>query len=224
MKKLDKKEYQDILSKHKCLMLNHANASWEYFPSPKVYFECDNTFYIKEDNRKKEVYLFKNKQEFLVHLELNEREDIFTPLKGKEDIITDIDKYKTSLITNFVKEIKYDFNGDFKTIDLDKFNAKINKYTNLRDLYKNYYLNFIVFLGEFVRHKKGGHWEYKTNIGRPTELIPYFVDSTKNDYEFLINVLLVRKISEKVNEGKDFDLSDIIILLNIDWNKLKVDE
>ncbi|WP_157730210.1 hypothetical protein [Tenacibaculum jejuense] len=223
MRKLSKKEYADLLSKHSCVKLNNANASWEEFSSPKVYFECDGNFYIKEDNLKNELYLFENRKTFLESLELDEQENIFSPLKDKNYLITNIDKHKESIIKNFLKEINYNrVNNNLKEIDLHELNIKINEYSSLEDLYKKYYLNFIVFLGELVREKKQGNWEYKTNISKPTELIPYFIDSSNKNYEFLINVFLVKEISRSIREEKEFDLFRILRLLEIDWNNFRV--
>ena len=177
---------------------NHPFSSWSYV------YECDDNTLIVENTKEKKFVLYYDGKKFYEGIEYSRRLIDNHPLSSEKEqiIILDIENNISSLLDELFSELNIKSSGKLNDIDIKEFDKKLKLY-GYEKAYFNLMLSLIVFCGEYIREKRGGHWDIGADpLGR---MEPIYKDREGQEYSFLINIVLFRQF-----ERNFFNITSLI--------------
>jgi len=169
------------------------------------FYECDNNTLIVENTIEKRTTLYFDRLRYYKDLDNIIRLRSESSLKKDQEIIKSLELNKNRLLQDFFDSLGLRHPESLIDTDLKLLNKKLKQY-GYQKSFENLLLPLIVFAGEYIKEKKGGHWIIENNKSHPSELEPVFIDSTGRRYDFEINIA----IQKDFNERKKIDIEEVI--------------
>lgn len=151
------------------------------------FYECDNNTLIVENTIEKRATLYFDRIRYYKELDNIVKLRSESPLKKDREIIKSLEVNKDSLLRDFFDTLGLKQPESLIDIDLKLLDKKLKQYGYQRS-FENLLLPLIVFAGEYIKEKKGGHWIIEIDRSYPSELVPVFVDSTGRREDFSISI------------------------------------
>ena len=169
------------------------------------YYECDDNILVIENTIDKMVTIYFDREKVYQQEKDNLKWQNFNPLKNQQTLIFNVKNNHEIILSELFDILKMKKGSYLVNTDLDALNRAIKKY-GFGNSIKNLYLNIIVFVGEYIREKRGGEWIVVEDPSFPSQVKPVFIDTENKNYDFEINILLLKNFNEK----KNINVKDII--------------
>jgi hypothetical protein len=163
--------------------------------SPLRYFELGDHELIFERTspliNRVEYSIIYDRHRYYDNLKRMEDMNNAPPYGCSQELIKTLPSSTHEILEDFFQKINFQRPAKLSEINIKKLQLKINAYNKDRAYY-DLTIGLIVFCGEYLREKRGGHWEVKEARSlKGMYLSPSYVDQTGRDYDFWINGAVV---------------------------------
>ena len=212
LKELKPEEFKLLLERNNGLKLNNIPVN------NSIYFIFEhNNNWIKFDIQDNKYFFIENYDKYISTLKEIEKESLMTPLFKSRKKMENIDIHKDSLISDFINNLSINRHIKYRDYDLDLIDLKI-KECGYRNIYNDYFLNLILFCGEYVIEMNGkGGWNIETSVFYPLEYTIKYID--ENNKKISIQGLVKEFLCRENRDEDDVyinSIHDIIEVLRMD--------
>lgn len=188
-KSLKREEALHYIQTHNGIFKKHPTFSYVNA------YDCDDNTLVLENTKEKKYTLYYDRKKYYDDIKDIKELGDFNPLADKQDVIKNISVYKDTLLDQLYTKLAMPKPENLANLDLKKMDQNLELY-GYKNAYTQLYLNLIIFCGEYIKAHKGGSWSVRPEGGHSNNFEPVYVDSTGEDYAFMINTLLAREYTE----------------------------
>lgn len=192
-KLIEKKDFTEFLKKH-----HGKRVTNEYASDYVNYYECDDNTLVIENTKTLQIWVEYDREKFYEEKRKILKWNEFEPFLLKQTEIMKLPNSKEQLMNEFFHFLKLKKEYPLSNIDLKKVDKSIKAYGYEKAI-ENLYTNILVFAGEYIREKRGGDWTIRkdTQASDKSNYKPVFVDEKGKNYDFDLNVILLKTFFEK---------------------------